>query len=228
MHPQLFLKTTQKWYCRCKLECLSLDVEMGKSMQTLVSRKWERGRRQKWQQTLLEMRLKHSRSILGQIAQGIPTVPIATGSVKPMSKSATAKLISKNEVRFSLFRWDQKMYTVKALAVRMRSDSNAAILHITIAAVLAISQNHCTRYNSIFRLFFLAFEFSCLFSHLSQALMRPNEQTQPSPEKQVSVILIATASKQFTIQTGIIRKRITATCSKSTISSNLLSWYSPA
>ena len=82
---------------------------------------------------------------------GIPTVPIATGSVKPMSKSATAKLISKNEVRFSLSRWDQKMYTVKVLAVRMRSDSNAAILNITIAVVLAISVNHCTRYNSIFR-----------------------------------------------------------------------------
>ena len=80
---------------------------------------------------------------------GIPTVPIATGSVKPMSKSATGKLISKNEVRFSLFRWDQKTYTVKVLAVRMRSDSNAAILNITIAVVLAISVNHCTRYNSI-------------------------------------------------------------------------------
>ena len=127
------------------------------------------------------MRLKHSRRILGQKAQGIPTVPIATGSVKPMSKSATAKLVNKNEVRFSLFRWDQKMYTctVKVLAVRMRSDWNAAILHITIAAVLAISLNHCTRYNSIFRLFFLAFEFSCLFNHLSQALMRPNSKRNP-------------------------------------------------
>ena len=58
------------------------------------------------------------------------------------------------------------MYTVEpALAVRMRSDSNAAILHITIAVVLAISVNHCTRYNYFIRLadfFFLAF--SCLFS----------------------------------------------------------------
>ena len=54
------------------------------------------------------------------------------------------------------------MYTVKVLAVRVRSDSNAAILHITIAVVLTISVNHCARYNSIFRYFFLAF--SCLFS----------------------------------------------------------------
>ena len=33
------------------------------------------------------------------------------------------------------------MYTVKVLAVRMRSDSDAAILHITIAVVLAIAHN---------------------------------------------------------------------------------------
>ena len=58
------------------------------------------------------------------------------------------------------------MYTVEpVLTVRMMSDSNAAILHITIAVVLAISVNHCTRYNYVIRLadfFFLAF--SCLFS----------------------------------------------------------------
>ena len=33
------------------------------------------------------------------------------------------------------------MYTVKVLAVRIRSDSNAEILHITIAVVLAIAHN---------------------------------------------------------------------------------------
>ena len=34
--------------------------------------------------------------------------------------------------------------------------------------------------------------------------MRPNEKTQPSPPKQVSVILFATISKQFTIQTAVL------------------------
>ena len=33
------------------------------------------------------------------------------------------------------------MYTVKVLAVRIRSDSSAEILHITIAVVLAIAHN---------------------------------------------------------------------------------------
>ena len=37
--------------------------------------------------------------------------------------------------------------------------------------------------------------------------MRPNEQTQPSPAKLVSVILFARASKQFTIQTSIIYQK---------------------
>ena len=36
--------------------------------------------------------------------------------------------------------------------------------------------------------------------------MRPNEQTKPSPAKQVSVILFARASKQFTIQTSNYQK----------------------
>ena len=38
-------------------------------------------------------------------------------------------------------------------------------------------------------------------------IMRPNEQTQPSSAKLVSVILFARASKQFTIQTSVIYQK---------------------
>ena len=75
------------------------------------------------------------------------------------------------------------MYTGEpVLAVRMRSDSNVAILHITIAVVLAISVNHCTRYNYFIRLadFFFSHSLVCSVLPKSQALMWPNEQTKPS------------------------------------------------
>ena len=62
--------------------------------------------------------------------------PIEISSVNPTSRSATAKLIRRKEVRFSLLRCFQNTNIVKMLPTMMIKDSSMAANKITIIAVL--------------------------------------------------------------------------------------------
>ena len=71
-------------------------------------------------------------------SRGSLNVPVDIGSVNPTSKSATAKFISRREVRFSLLRCFQNTNMVKMLPTIMKKDSKRVAQKITIIAVLDI------------------------------------------------------------------------------------------
>jgi len=65
-------------------------------------------------------------------------VPNAIGSVNPTSRSATAKLIRRREVHFSLLRFLQNMNMVKKLPTMMIKDSSMAANKSATIVVLYI------------------------------------------------------------------------------------------